>query len=700
MGAAFLLAPLGPALRAQGNHQHGPPRPAIQVPRLSRPPVIDGRFDPFEWQEAVRVGGFTQQEPSEGAPATEATEVYLGRDATTFFVAFVAFDREMPEVRAVHTSRDQVDAAPDRVGLWLDPRRSGSRAYVFQFNPLGVQYDGIWSRRWDTDWDGVAVSNGRVDVDHYVVEVAVPIASLAGGSSAGRWDVNFSRIIGRRGEESWWAPVSRAARTSLTAAFGTLEGMESASAGLSLEVLPTVVAGRLGGGPAGGWDNDAGLTARIPLGASGRLEATVNPDFSFVEGDAPQSSFNERWALYYPEKRPFFQDGADQFGTPGTGYVSSPLRLVHTRTIAQPRHGLRFTLGPPGGFVGAMWTRQDRFGGGDDGGTAVVRGLRQWSGGSRAGVTVTHRDRPGAGWSAVGAADGQWRASPHLTMTAQVAGSRSRDSLGQVRDAVAAYVDVIRDDGRSFQELVFRRIPADFAAEAGFVPRGDLQQVVGHGGWFWRPERPLVQWVNPMLQVVQSWDERGAFADREWLPHLEVQGARETNLWLGYRLREERFRGRDHQGHRIEARIRSRPRPWVGFGAGFRAGRWLRYDTALPTDDRSAVVPYSELHVTVDGRLGTTGSLAGTMLRRSFGGTALLPPRAVWAAQVRLGWQFSNRTSARLLMQHDPDSRRWVGSFLLGHVLDYGTQFHLGVEHGHWGTRSFARAAYRLRVTP
>ncbi len=696
-GLGLLL--LSPDLVAQTGHQHGPARRTITAPRLERAPVIDGRFSQAEWAGAIRLEGFSQQEPIEGAPATEATEVYLGRDANTLFIAFIAWDRAMGQVQAVHSARDQLQAAPDRVGLWLDPRRTGSRAFVLQFNPLGVQYDGIWSRRWDTDWDGVLASSGSVATDHYVVEVALPIATLVSGSAPDRWDINFSRVIGRRGEESWWAPVARADRTALLGAFAVLDGMETTVAGPSAEVLPTLVTSTTGLTGARRWDGEGGVTARMSLGTVARLDATVNPDFSFVEADAPQSSFNERWALFYPEKRPFFQEGADQFGTPGTGYVSAPLRLVHTRTIAQPRQGLRLTLNPAGGFLGALYTRQDRFGGGRDGGTAVVRALRQWPGSSRAGLTFTHRDLPGRRWSMVGAADAQLRSGRHLTITAQVAASRAADTLGHERGAVAGYLDLVRDDGRSFQEFVIRRIPAAFAADAGFVPRRDLQQVVGHLGWFWRPGHPVLQWVNPMVQVVQSWDGQGRFTDREWLPHLEVQGAQDTNLWLGYRVREEHFRGADHASRRMEARLRSRPTPWLGLGGGVRAGRWLRYDTQMEVEDRSAVVAFREAHASAELRLGPGGSLAGTLLYRSFGAAAALPAHDVWAVQARLGWQFNNAASVRLLGQYDPDLRRWAGSLLLGYALDFGTQFQVGLERGGvTGDRGFVRVAYRLRV--
>lgn len=716
---ALLLAIAAPALTSAQDHVHqaaparganAAPDPAVAqrrltVPYVVRAPRIDGRLDGGEWEGAERLTDFVQRDPAEGAPATERTEVLVARDATTLYIAFIAWDRDLAQVRAVHTARDQLAAASDLVGVWVDPLRTGTRAFGFQFNPLGVQYDGVWSRSWDTSWDGVLRSRGELHGDRYVVEVAIPIGTLIAGDAPDTWDVNFSRIIGRRSEESWWAPMPRARRTAMLADFGELDGMATHSAGARLEAIPTLVgaSSRAARGVPAEFSQEAGLTARLPLGGSARLDATVNPDFSFVEGDDAQIAANERWALFYPEKRPFFLEGADQFGTPAANFIAGPLQLVHTRTIARPRAGVRLTAAPRGAFIGAAFTAQDRFDGTPDGSSAIVRLLRQQRNSSQAGLTLTHRERPDGRRNSVAATDAQWRLGRYVTTTAQVAVSRTLDNTGvgigagTSAAATAAYVDVARNNGNGFQELALRRIPAAFATDIGFVPRTDLSQAVVHLGHYWRPTRGAAQWINPMLQVVGSLDDAGAFADLEWLPHVELQFARETNAWVAYRVRSERFRDRIHAMQRVEARVRSKPRAWLDVGAGVRAGTRLRYDGDLAVEDRSAVVPYTEWHGSSDVRLGRSGSLSAAVVHQSLGALSGLGSQSLWLVRTRAAWQFDNVNAIRLLVQHDPDRRRWAQSLVLAHERDYGTQYHLGVQRG-WDAAAVASGSGELRV--
>lgn len=708
LGAAVLLALSAPPLAAQ-EHQHppvvrvstaAPERTAhrrITAPMLTHAPRIDGRITPAEWDGAERLSGFVQRDPTEGAAATEVTEVLVARDAQTLYVAFIAWDRDIAQVRAVHTARDQLAAASDLVGLWLDPLGTGTRAFGFQFNPLGVQYDGVWSRTWDTSWDGVLRSQGTLSDDRYVVEVALPIATLVAGETPDVWDVNFSRTIGRRSEESWWAPMSRARRMVMLADFGELAGMASQAAGARLEAIPTVVAASSAAADGRTWSQEVGLTTRLPLGGSVRLDATVNPDFSFVEGDDAQIATNERWALFYPEKRPFFLEGADQFGTPGANFVADPLRLVHTRTVARPRAGVRLTASPRGGFVGAVVTAQDRFDGTPDGSSMILRLLRQQRNSSQAGLTFTHRDRPDGRRNSVAAGDAQLRLGTHVTTTTQLAVSRTLDAAGPPRTVAAGYVDLSRNDGNGFQELVLRRVPAGFETDIGFVPRSDLMQGVVHLGHYWRPQARAAQWINPMLQVVGSLDDAGDFADLEWLPHVEVQFARETNLWVAQRIRTERFRDRTHSMQRTEARIRSKPRAWLDVGTGVRVGTRLRYDPDVTVPDRSAPVPYTEWSASSDVRLGRSGSLSAAVVQQSLGALPGLAAQSLWLVRTRAAWQFDNVTAVRLLVQHDPDRGQWAQSLVVAHERDYGTQYHLGVQRG-WDAEAVASGGGELRV--
>lgn len=686
---------------------------AVAVPVLDQAPSIDGRIEAGEWARAAQLDGFTQLEPREGVRASDSTRVFVGRDAENLYVAFVAYDADVAHVRAARTPRDKIDAAGDYVGILLDPTQSRTRAYFLAFNPLGVQYDGIWSQQWDFGWDGVMSSSGTIGADRYVVEVAIPFATVGGGSGAHPdWDVNFMRFVARSGEEAWWAPRTRAHRNTALSESGQLTAMPVHARTSRVEMIPTVTSQRsaLAGQPSV-LDSRWGATVRIPVSTSGRIEGTYRPDFSHVETDEAQIGFNERYALFYPEKRPFFLESADRFATPAVSYDSDPLTLVHTRTIVRPRVGGRALFMPSNGFVGAMVVAEDRPDGSASGTSAIGRAVRTWGNGSQIGVVGTRREYRAGGMNAVAGADATIHLPASTAITAQFARSESHDTIGASTAAVAGYLDVARDDGRGFQQVVYRRIPQSFAADLGFVPRTDVQQVVSHVGRYWRPNTREVLYLLPMLQYTSSWTVAGHDVDAEWLPHVEAQLTHKSSAWLGYRARTEEFRAKRYDAARLEAKLKTSPYAWVDLAAGAKVGRGLRYDNTADAEDLTYVAPTREANASAEFRVRQTGSIAGNIIWRRLEGNGRTDARAVaartlWLGRVRAAWQFDNATYIRAIAQYDPDLDRRTASLLLGRELNYGTQLHLGVERGSGGADInpmqpqsviFIRLSYLLR---
>lgn len=690
-----------PAFPARAQHVHAAPgaeasrvqavSPAPGAPEtysitafpLVNAPAIDGRIEPGEWAGAARFGGFTQTEPAEGKPETERTEVLVARDESHLYLAFIAHDSEIERVRADLTPRDRIATSTDVVGVVLDPQRTGSRGYVFLFNPLGVQYDGVWTRGPDLGWDGVLRSRGRVETDRYVVEVAIPFTTvLAGGSGEEQWSVNFGRRVTRKGEESWWAPVPRAGMRELLKHSGVLGGISDSGARMRFELIPTATArGAVGTGAAGEADASWGATLRLPLRPTVRLDATYRPDFSYVESDAPQIGFNERFALFYPEKRPFFLDGKDLFETRQASFVSDPIRLVHTRTIVRPRAGVRLLASPEDVFLGAMLMLEERPDGALDGTSTVLRAAREWTGGARAGLVATRRDREDGSNTVVGA-DAQLKLPAGVVITAQAAGSTTETSgIPGVRRGTAAYLDVARETGRSFQQVVYRRIGRDFDTELGFLPRSDFQQVVGHAGVYWRPKGSALLSALPMVQHVVVLDDAGRRTEIEHLPHVELLFTRQTALWLAYRFGQESYRGRAHGSGRAEGRIRTSPTAWLDISLGGQLGTRVRYDPDTSGIDQTFVAGLREMSAQVQLRIGSAATLSTTGILRHLGGAGEIAAREVWLGRVRAAYHLSPETYVRAVVQYDPDQDRREGSLLLGHEINYGTQAHLGVEY-------------------
>ena len=326
------------------------PRPEVEIPRLERAPRIEAFLEMTPKgdveQGMARVGGLIQQTPNDGEEASQRTEIYLGFDLENLFAVFVAFDDEVEKVRANLTRREDF-FGDDLVEIMVDTFNDQRRAYAFVANPLGVQWDAIWTedREFDSSFDTVWRSEGRLTDRGYVVLMAIPFRSLRFPATGDqRWGVIFVRDIPRSNESAFWPRVSSRIEGRMNQA-GLLRGLRDISPGSNTQLIPFVAARSsriLETGPPGDprfvnerGDLDAGLDAKFVFRDSTVLDLTANPDFSEVESDLPQVTVNQRFEVFFPEKRPFFLENSDFFRT--------PIDLLFTRRIVEPRVGVRMT---------------------------------------------------------------------------------------------------------------------------------------------------------------------------------------------------------------------------------------------------------------------------------------------------------------------------------------------------------------------
>ena len=336
--------------------------PSFQVPRLEEQAVIDGRLDEPAWSKAARLGGFSEYQPVDSQPASERTEALVWFSPKALHVGIIAHDSVPGSVRATVADRDNI-ANDDWVRVYLDTFNDRRRAFIFGVNPLGVQEDGVqteggfsagitrggggggmyggnfMSGQVDLSPDYQFESRGRVTDDGYVVEIRIPFKSLRySGGVPMTWGINIQRKTQRTGRQDTWTDAKRVA--SFLAQAGTMEGLHDLQRGVVTELQPfitgSVDGARRDDGSYGYGTTDVEPGANLRFGFTNiSLDATVNPDFSQVETDATQVSVNERFALFYPEKRPFFLEGIELFATPN--------QLVYTRQIADPIAGGKVT---------------------------------------------------------------------------------------------------------------------------------------------------------------------------------------------------------------------------------------------------------------------------------------------------------------------------------------------------------------------
>lgn len=324
----------------------------ITIPRFDKAPVIDGKLDEEVWQKAAVLKDFYQIQPGDNTPPSKPTEVLIGFDPKFLYIAFKATD-EPDKVRATVAKRDNI-FQDDYVGFFLDTFNDKRKAFEVFFNPLGIQGDGILTegRGEDFSVDLLMESKGIVHETGYNVEIAIPFKSLRFEAGKGKlWGAHFFRRIKRfENELDSWMPFSRSIDSNLSQA-GHLTGLEGISVERTLELIPSLTVsqngrfvhqfgafplntdpGRIVNEPVG---LDLGLTAKFIPSSAVTVDLAINPDFAQVEADQLVVTANQRFPIFFPEKRPFFLEGIEIFQT--------PITAVHTRAIVDPDLAVKTT---------------------------------------------------------------------------------------------------------------------------------------------------------------------------------------------------------------------------------------------------------------------------------------------------------------------------------------------------------------------
>ena len=356
---AFLLVavlaslPLAPAAGAQDQ-----PKPAriesarFEVPRASAPIKIDGVLDEEAWAAAPRIPLPFEWQPGDNVPAPVETECLVTYDLHNLYVAFRCFDPDPKKIRAHLMDRDDTDTLilDDHVSFMVDPFNDERRGFQFRVNPMSVQADANFSELEgyeDFSWDAIWRAKARITDWGWAVEVAIPLAQLRFRKSGGpqTWGFEAERSWPRDARHRMISHVRSRNVNCILCQFNKLTGFEGIAPGENIEIDPTFTAGRtdrmdMAGYPdapldRGKPDYEPGVTAKWGVTPNIILNAAVNPDFSQVEADVAQLAINRRFALYYPEKRPFFLEGADFFLT--------PIPAVFTRTVTDPLWGAKMT---------------------------------------------------------------------------------------------------------------------------------------------------------------------------------------------------------------------------------------------------------------------------------------------------------------------------------------------------------------------
>jgi hypothetical protein len=389
--AAVLAAGEAPA---QESPPDGAREKSVRIVRAAAPPVIDGVLDEEEWRLAAQVEDLHEIQPTEYAPASERTVVYLQYDDDAIYIGARLYDRDPSAITARILRQGEEVFGDDWFALLLDPFHDRRSGYRFLTNPNGLRQDAIFQNvseeQWD--WEGIWYTASTIDEQGWVTEIAIPFKTLSFNPENDTWGINFRRAIARRDERTGWVSRNRSSDPSTS---GNVVGLVGLEQGVGLDVVPSLSVSerRPFDGTASTTDTHPSLDVFYKLSPSLTSALTINTDFSATEVDDRQVNLT-RFGLFFPEKRDFFLQDADIFEFGGLEQNGRPFfsRRIGLSDDGEPidlRVGGKVT-GRVGRFnIGALSVRQDEFGALPADNATVVRASANLLDESSVGMIVT-----------------------------------------------------------------------------------------------------------------------------------------------------------------------------------------------------------------------------------------------------------------------------------------------------------------------
>ena len=500
----------------------------VAIPRIDATAQIDGDLSDAVWQQAVRLTDFSQYQPVDGRLANEPTEVLVWYSEHAIYFGVKATELHGPVVRATQANRDNI-ASEDQIQILLDTQNDNKIAYVFSANPLGVQADGTRADQFGGGAGGRSASGGgsssinfmdgnldinpdyeyevagRLTETGYVLEFRIPFKSLRYQDAPVQdWGLHVLRKVQHTGFQDSWAPAVRA-NSSFLSQSGTLKGMTGMKRGLVLDIVPTVTSrwdGAEDDNGDWGYSNLTEFGADVKWGMSQNLtlNGTINPDFSQVEADVGQVVLNERFALFFPEKRPFFLENLELFDSPG--------QMIYTRRIVAPTVGAKLAGKVKGVNVGTILAADDQkysTSGNDAPIFGIVRLQKNLKGNNTLGGVLTTREEGGNYSRLIGADTRVYYGSKYYVAAQGVKSFSELGGVGSDGQFMSANWD---RTGRGWGfNYSLNAISPDFEAAAGFVNRTGIITASGFNRLsFYGEEGALIETWGGFGGFNRMWD--------------------------------------------------------------------------------------------------------------------------------------------------------------------------------------------------
>jgi hypothetical protein len=648
----------------------------IAIPRIDIAPKLEDFVEmkpsPAFEGKLASVSGLIQRVPTDGAPSTQRTDVYLGYDSKNLYAIFVAFDTEPSKIRARLSRREDI-FDDDSVEIMLDTFHDHRRAYSFLVNPMGVQADALWTEDvgFDFSFDTIWESQAKLTERGYLVWMAIPFRSLRFASNDPQtWGIILNRGLPRSNEDTFWPPYSSRIQGRLNQE-GAATGLSSISPGRNLQFIPYGIFRsfreldlRDPNRPV--FDQRhaygrVGLDAKSVLKDKFVLDATINPDFSQVESDEPQVTVNQRFEVLFPEKRPFFLENSNYFNT--------PINLVFTRRIVDPKYGLRLT-GKDGPWAVGLLMADDA-----SAGETIPRsdpnaskhayfgiGRVSYDLGRQSNVGAIFTDREFAGsYNRVGGIDGRLTLNTNWVTTFQGVVSSTLNTDGTYQAGPAAEVTAQRQGLHFTYNFDYSDRSNGFVTEPGFDPQPDIHNIVQHFQYTFRREgSTLISWA-PIFDTYETFDHGGNHLNSGFSPAMQVELKGQTYITLLYAKEMELLRPKDfavlpannrYVRHTTEVTVNTNYYRAVSLKMDVRWGTRINYDA--PTGQIPFLAGRTSVNTTLTVRPSRKLRVDNTYilfrLHDRMGGVGSMNNHII---RSKLNYQFTRALSFRFIGQYN-----------------------------------------------
>jgi hypothetical protein len=687
----LLIALYAAALSVPAHAADNPPVPALMAAtRVTTPPVIDGILDDEAWTALpLPTDEWLSYNPLHGDKIPQKTTVWVAYDRDALYFAFRCDDPEPGGIKTSITRRDNI-WSDDWVGLSLDALGTGQASYHLMVNPSGIQLDMIntISGYEDTSPDYIWDSAGRVNDRGYAVEIRLPLQSIRfKGADVVNMGILFWRRVSRIGVSVAWPALEPGKwvfdkHARLT--FGDLDARPTR------EVMPSATYSRADDRSTPvAWDTDhtgdLGLGAKWGLTDTITLDATVNPDFSQVESDAFQVEVNQRFPVYYSEKRPFFMEGAGIFNLAGNAQGDAAmLYAVNTRNIVDPIFGAKLT-GTVGRVAFASLTAVDQAPGRTDDPNdplhgkekvfQVARAQMSLKPGSYAGAMATFTSFDSRR-NAVAGGDFNLQFKGAQRISAFVLGSTTDREDGGHDSGLALQANYSFNSRRVNASTQVEHYDQSFVMDTAFLNRTGITNAWGYIDYNFYPDKDKHPWIRRITPFTYFQGGRDRVQDGD--EYVSVTGARMSFTRQGFfradvLFAKEPWRGTEYESRRFRIFGNVQLFRWLRPYANLNWGDAIYYDEIDPFLGRSVNSGFGATFQPT-GRFTESVDITRTVFTRPGGENVY----TVNLVNTRTTFQFTKSLAVRAIVQYDSNEDRVLTDFLGSYEPRPGTVVYAG----------------------